>query len=229
MKFVEFLNEAEEDVKAELVKGVRSSKLNKKGETSLKYIIKPDDKKLKVYFFRRMQRIYSFVALKTEKIDTGAEAFKFVKYDKPNIGMYTNSKITWIDTDIKFDKEGTVAELLSKFDAKEDRVGISEKAHAYLESTIEDNGEEEPEEELFALGYWSNPYRAGDREYFWFSNDHGDYENKKQMLAAAKRKTERGQPKNFKDYMSGEARVFTSREKFLAAAKKVGINPRIDD
>ena len=42
MKFVEFLNESE--VNGVLLKGVRSSKLNKKGETSLGYILNPEDK-----------------------------------------------------------------------------------------------------------------------------------------------------------------------------------------
>jgi hypothetical protein len=120
-------------------------------------------------------------------------------------------------------------EILKTFDTKEDKIAISEKADAYLKTTIKESDEEPEEEELFAIGYWSNPYRSNDREYFWFGNNYGDYENKKQILAAAQRKCEKGQPTRFKDYMSGTAKAYTNRKSFLAAAEKVGLKPDLKD
>lgn len=229
MKFKDFLNESE--VNGVLLKGVRSSKLNKKGETSLGYILNPEDKKLVAYIWERYERKYVFIALKTEKIDT-TQPTHFVKADKPKIGAFTNYTIdTSGKPDYKFDKKTTVEEILKVFISNEDRVVMSEKADKYLKTTIEASDEEEEEEpeELFAIGYWSNPYRANDREYFWFGNTHGDYENRKQILAAAQRKCERGQPTQWQDFMSGTAKAFTSRKTFLAYAKKVGLNPKIED
>ena len=228
MKFVEFLNESE--VNGVLLKGVRSSKLNKKGETSLGYILNPEDKKLVAYIWERYERKYVFIALKTENIDT-TQPTHFVKADKPKIGAFTNYTIDTSDKpDYKFNKKTTVEEILKVFNSKEDRVVMSEKADKYLKTTIEASDEEEEEpEELFAIGYWSNPYRANDREYFWFGNTHGDFENRKQILAAAQRKCERGQPTQWRDFMSGTAKAFTSRKTFLDYAKKVGLNPKIED
>lgn len=228
MKFSQFLNESSE-VNGVVLKGVRSSKFNRKGETSLGYIINPEDKKLVAYIWERYDRKYVFVALKTEKIDT-TQPTHFVKADKPNIGAFTNYTIDTSDKPAyKFNKKTTVEEILKVFNAKEDRIVMSEKADKYLKTTIEASDEEEEPEELFAIGYWSNPYRSNDREYFWFGNTHGDFESKKDILAAAKRKCERGQPTRFRDFMSGTATAYTSREKFLAAAKKVGLNPKIED
>ena len=67
------------------------------------------------------------------------------------------------------------------------------------------------------------------KKNFWFGNTHGDFENRKQILAAAQRKCERGQPTQWRDFMSGTAKAFTSRKTFLAYAKKVGLNPKIED
>lgn len=229
MKFSEFLTESTDNVVGNILKGVRSSKLNKKGETSLKYVLDPEDKKLVAYIWERYERKYVFIALKTEKIDT-AQPTHFVKVDKPKIGAFTNNTIDTSDKPAyNFNKKTTVEEILKVFNSKDDRIVISEKADKYLKTTIELSDEDPEPEELFAIGYWSNPYRAGDREYFWFGNTHGDFESKKDILAAAKRKCERGQPTRFRDFMSGTATAYTSREKFLAAAKKVGLNPRIDD
>lgn len=227
MKFLDFLNESE--VNGVVLKGIRSSKLNRKGETSLKYVLNPEDKKLVAYIYTYYDRKQVFIALKTEKIDT-TQPTHFVKADKPKIGAFTNYTIdTSREPDYKFDKKTTIEEILKVFNSKEDRVVMSEKADKYLKTTIEASDEEEEPEELFAIGYWSNPYRANDREYFWFGNTHGDYENRKQILAAAQRKCERGQPTQWRDFMSGTAKAFTSRKTFLAYAKKVGLNPRIED
>lgn len=227
MKFFEFLTETK--INGNILKGVRSSKLNKKGETSLGYILNPEDKKLVAYIWERYERKYVFIALKTEKIDT-AQPTHFVKADKPKIGAFTNYTIDTSDKPAyNFNKKTTVEEILKVFNSKEDRVVMSEKADKYLKTTIEASDEEEEPEELFAIGYWSNPYRANDREYFWLGNTHGDYESRKEILAAAKRKCERGQPTQWRDFMSGTAKAFTSRKTFLAYAKKVGLNPRIED
>jgi hypothetical protein len=79
-------------------------------------------------------------------------------------------------------------------------------------------------EEIFLLGYWGNPYRSGDNEYFWMQY----FDTRKEALDAGKSKQKYGQPEQFWDWVQGKNRVFTSRSKFLAAAKKVGLNPKLD-
>lgn len=231
MKFVDFLNEAAgAQFDGVIIKGYRSTKLNKKGETSNGYVLNPEDKKLVAYIFKYYSSRRIFVALKTEKIDP-TQLIAFVKVDKPTISAFTNIKI---DSDgdtgqFKYVNTVTMEELLKTFNQSGDRLVISEKADAYLKTTIEESDEETEEEELFAIGYWSNPYRANDREYFWFGNNYGEFENKKQILAAAQRKCKNGQPTRFRDYMSGTAKAFTNRKSFLAAAEKVGLKPNLKD
>ena len=148
MKFADFLNESE--VNGVVLKGTRSSKFNRKGETSLGYVINPEDKKLVAYIWERYDRKYVFVALKTEKIDT-AQPTHFVKADKPKIGAFTNYTIDTSDKpDYTFNKKTTVEEILKVFNAKEDRIVISEKADKYLKTTVVESDEEE--EDVF-IGY----------------------------------------------------------------------------
>jgi hypothetical protein len=78
--------------------------------------------------------------------------------------------------------------------------------------------------EFYLLGFWSNAYRAGDREYFWARAD-----SRKEALARGKRLQEQGQPQTFYDWCKGTNRTFSSLEKFTEAANKVGLNPRILD
>jgi hypothetical protein len=80
------------------------------------------------------------------------------------------------------------------------------------------------DQEFFVLGYWGNPYRAGG-EYFWMRG----FDTRKEAVKAGKRKQKVGQPKTFIDWVSGKNQVFSNIEGFLKAAKKVGLNPRIDD
>ncbi len=79
-------------------------------------------------------------------------------------------------------------------------------------------------ETFYLLGFWSNAYRAGDREYFWARAD-----SRKEVLARGKRLQEQGQPKTFYDWVKGSNRSFSSLERFIAEANKVGLNPRITD
>lgn len=76
--------------------------------------------------------------------------------------------------------------------------------------------------EYFLLGYWVNPYYAS-KEYFWMRN----LDSRKEALAAGKRIQQKGQPKQFIDWVKGSNKVFSSVESFLEAAKKVGLNPNM--
>lgn len=76
---------------------------------------------------------------------------------------------------------------------------------------------------FFLLGYWVNPYRAGDREYFW----RGGFETRAEALAYGKRKQEYGQPTRFINWMAGSNRAFSSLENFKKAAIKAGLNPNL--
>ena len=80
--------------------------------------------------------------------------------------------------------------------------------------------------EYYLLGYWNNAYsRRSDKEYFWM----GPFEERKDAVAANKRKQDQGQPKTFRDWVKGEGKVFSSWEAFEKAAKAVGINPKRRD
>jgi hypothetical protein len=63
-----------------------------------------------------------------------------------------------------------------------------------------------------------NPYRP-EKEYFWFRAD--DKPTAKQWAA---RKQERGQPRNFTNWVKGTSKYFTSIDKFLQACKAVNLN-----
>lgn len=80
-------------------------------------------------------------------------------------------------------------------------------------------------QDFYLLGFWSNAYRAGDREYFWS----GPYDSRKEALAVGKRTQKRGQPKTFYDWVEGKNRCFSSKERFVIAANNVGLNPRITE
>lgn len=77
---------------------------------------------------------------------------------------------------------------------------------------------------IYVLGYWGNPYRSGN-EYFWFRGEDG----MKDAKAMANRKQERGQPRQFTNWVKGKNRFFTCAKKFQAAALKVGLNPALED
>lgn len=80
--------------------------------------------------------------------------------------------------------------------------------------------------EFYLLGFWSNAYsRTADREYFWS----GPYDSRKEALEVGKRKQERGQPKRFYDWVKGKNSCFSSKEGFVVAATKVGLNPRFEE
>lgn len=79
-------------------------------------------------------------------------------------------------------------------------------------------------DDFYLLGFWSNAYRAGDREYFWA----GPFNSRKEALEMGARRQQHGQPKTFYDWVKGTNRCFSSKERFVDAAHKVGMNPRID-
>ncbi len=77
--------------------------------------------------------------------------------------------------------------------------------------------------EFYVLGYWSNPYRSSDKEYFWAR----EFETRADAVAYNKRKQERGQPTQFTNWVKGSAKYFTDVEKFKAACLKAGFTPRL--
>lgn len=81
----------------------------------------------------------------------------------------------------------------------------------------------EIEPTVYILGYWSNPYRSGDREYFWMRCEEG----KTEARHWAKRKQERGQPTRFTNWVKGQNKFFTDLDKFVKEANKVGLRPRL--
>lgn len=76
---------------------------------------------------------------------------------------------------------------------------------------------------VFVIGTWGNPYSKDD-EHTWT----GPYSTKKAASLAIKRILSRG-PKNFIDWSGEKTAYFTGLEKFLIGAKKIGLNPKIDE
>ena len=96
------------------------------------------------------------------------------------------------------------------------------KLQSLLENT--DQANDEFKDGFFLLGYWDNPYRA-EKEYFWS----GPFEDRKDAVAFNKRKQERGQPKQFIDWVKGSGKVIVGLDKFVLAAEKAGINPDVNN
>lgn len=116
------------------------------------------------------------------------------------------------------------------FVSKDARVVIETSALAELENTavsverpVVDTTN--PEEAFFVLGYWINPSSRGDNEYFWA----GAFAEREDALAWAGNKQKRGQPRNFTDWVKGQNTIYRGVDAFSKAAKKVGINPNLDD
>ena len=82
----------------------------------------------------------------------------------------------------------------------------------------------ENESSFYLLGYWQNPYRGSDKEYFWS----GPFETRKEALERGKFKQKRGQPKRFINWVAGRNSVYAGVERFLVEAKKVNLNPRLE-
>ena len=80
------------------------------------------------------------------------------------------------------------------------------------------------DEVVYVLGYWCNPYRSNDREYYWFRC----YDGKKEARLRGARKQQVGQPTKFTNWVKGSNSYFTDEQKFLAACAKAGIKPRLD-
>lgn len=81
----------------------------------------------------------------------------------------------------------------------------------------------DPADGFFLLGFWGNPY-GKNNEYFWT----GPYKDRKNALAVGKHKQDHGQPNNFTNWVKGENKVIQGVEKFKIAAKRVGLNPKLD-
>lgn len=103
---------------------------------------------------------------------------------------------------------------------------IDSKLQSLLQSLLEadQNNNNEFKDGFFALGYWINPHRP-QKEYFWS----GPFIERKDAVAFNKMKQQRGQPKQFIDWGKGSGTVIVGLDKFLLAAKKVGLNPNVSN
>lgn len=77
--------------------------------------------------------------------------------------------------------------------------------------------------EFYVLGYWVCPYGRNDNEYFWA----GPFDSRKDALDCGKLKQARGQPRQFTDWVKGSNKVFDTVEKFVKAANKAGVYPKL--
>lgn len=100
----------------------------------------------------------------------------------------------------------------------------TEKAVAYLtEHKLLDTALDSHYDCFFVIVKWGNPYpRRGADEYAWT----GAFGSRKSTLAAGKRIIKRG-PKTFIDWCGDSAKAYQGSIKFLAACKKVGLNPNM--
>lgn len=152
-------------------------------------------------------------------------AYDFEKDEKAGISAITNAKLSSGGLKV-FDVADTFeAGMVAIKKIKPKKVVVDP-------DLLKDAGTKkaEPKSELdpakdgyFLLGYWGNPYSKHD-EYFWS----GPYKERKNALALGKRKQDRGQPKTFTDWVKGENKAIQGLDKFVAAAKKVGLNPKVD-
>lgn len=85
--------------------------------------------------------------------------------------------------------------------------------------------EDEFECGFFLLGYWLNPYRANDKEYFWT----GPHETRTSAIEMGRLKQSRGQPSNFTNWVKGKNKVYQGLTNFMFAAAKVNINPNVSN
>jgi hypothetical protein len=147
---------------------------------------------------------------------------------KPGFSAIRNSKLTAGNTDkvkkISTDLKDALAVL------KADRLPILIinptllKGVTAPEAKPVRGGPEDVDDGYFLLGYWGNPGRGGN-EYFWS----GVYADRDDAVKAGKYRLDRGQPKTMVDWVGGKTQVIRGKDKFLAAAKKVGLNPNVDN
>lgn len=100
------------------------------------------------------------------------------------------------------------------------------KAVAYLtEHKLLDTALDPWHDCFFVIVKWGNPYpKRGNDEYAWT----GAFGSRKSALAAGRRIIKRG-PKTFINWCGDSAKVYQGSVKFLAACKKVSLNPRMSN
>lgn len=100
----------------------------------------------------------------------------------------------------------------------------AEKAVAYLtEHKLLDTVLDEWHDCFFVIVKWGNPYpKRGNDEHAWS----GAFGSRKSALAAGKRIIKRG-PKTFIDWCGSSVKAYQGSVKFLAACKKVCLNPNM--
>lgn len=211
-----------ESEKATIIKATRMMKFSlRSGENSLGI----DLKNIDCEFFGFGWLIY---VGKPGSLKDGV-GYDFENVDKAGFQAYRNAKLG-ASEGFKLKQSGkSYDEFLKLLKAHRDPVVIVDPALTKDAKPAAPNTKEEPNEPengYFVLGYWNNAYsRNSDKEYFWS----GPFFDRKSAMAFGKMKQERGQPKNFRDWVKGTNTIIQGLDKFVAAAKKVGLNPKVDD
>lgn len=157
-------------------------------------------------------------------------ALALFDFTKPNIEVITNTKATVYDEDIC----DQVFEVLQKESAALGDLFATHKTASFIFDksllNIEGASAKEPDaptdpakDGIFVIGTWGNPYSKSD-ESIWM----GPFSNKKAASASMKRVMKRG-PRTFINWSGEKTAYFTGLEKFLIGAKKIGLNPKIDE
>lgn len=230
MKLIELFEATGPAVKPEYktILGTRVTFRNKKGGNSANI----DVSKLIGYTIWRlnypMGRDFFLIIKKTKRLSAD-DKFAVMKKENVRIDAFLNCIPEGRFIGGYSIREKIAPSAWNLFVSTDARVVIENSAFAELENTasverpvVDTNN---PEDAFFVLGYWINPSSRGDNEYFWA----GAFAERGDALAWAGNKQKRGQPRNFIDWVKGQNTIYRGVDAFSAAAKKVGINPNLND
>lgn len=218
------VNELFESAEAKNVKAVRAMKFSlRDGKNDLG--VNLDNSKFEFYSLSWAGTIY--VGKKGE-LKEGDEV-NFENADKPGFAAYGNYKLSSRGSLTVRKVISSFKEALAIMKAERNPVLIINPSIANTAEkpvAVEKNDDPQTiEDSFFVLGYWGDPYRAGNKEYFWA----GGYTTRKAAKAFGDRKLKNGQPSTFHDWSGGKCTIFRGQDKFLAAAKKAGIEPNLSN
>lgn len=221
MKMIEILFESENK---EIIKASRMMKFSlKNGENSFGV----DLAKANYEYYITNNSNFVYIG-KPNALKIGT-TYRFENAEKPGFAAERNLKLTAAGDTVKtvmktfdeafaFIKGRKIERIIIDPDLLKGAVKPAEKPKA--------EDATEPENGYFALGCWLNAYsRNSDKEYFWS----GPFEDRKSALAYGKRKQDKGQPSTFRDWSKGTTQIIKGVDKFVTAAKKVGMNPNVKD
>ena len=224
MKYTELLESIAEQVK--IIKAVRMMKISlRNGENPL-----VDLSSLKCEYFalgsEGGQQPWLIYIGKPRSLESG-KLYNFENAEKPGFLAFDNMRMKdYKIVTLKVLK--TLPEALALLKTMRTKLVIIDPALLKGAPPVTATTADEPaneEDGFFALGYWINAYRPDDKEYFWS----GPYRDRKNAVAFGNTKQNRGQPKTFIDWGKGKVTIIRGLDKFKAAAKKVNLNPNVDE